>query len=71
MEQRQRRHKAVVGGKVGDSFDLLNVGQQALMAVHHPFRIALRAGGEEDHRRVFRLLFNLRQTRRQQMSENP
>lgn len=41
------------------------------MAVHHPFRIALRAGGKEDHRRVFRLLLNLRQTRRQQMAENP
>ena len=71
MEQRQRRHKAVVSGKVGDGFDLLDVGQQAFMAVHPPFRVALRAGGEEDHRRVFRLLLNLRQTRRQQMSENP
>ena len=71
MEQRQRRHKAVVSGKVGDGFDLLDVGQQAFMAVHHPFRVALRAGGEEDHRRVFRLLLNLRQTRRQQMSKNP
>ena len=71
MEQRQRRHKAVVSGKVGDGFDLLDVGQQAFMTVHHPFRVALRAGGEEDHRRVFRLLLNLRQTRRQQMAENP
>ena len=71
MEQRQRRHKAVVGGKIGDGFNLFHVSQQTFMAMHHPFWIPLRAGGKEDHRRIFRLQLDLRQTRRQQMTKYP
>ena len=71
VKQRQRRHKAVVGGKVGNGFNLLDVGQQAFMAMHYPFRIAFRAGGKQNHRRVFRLLRNLSQLRHQQMAKNP
>lgn len=71
VEQRQRRHKAVVCGKVGDAFDLLDVRQNALVAVDDTFRVALRARGEEDNRVIFRLLLDLRQTRHQQVSKNP
>ncbi len=41
------------------------------MAVDHPFRVPLRAGGKEDHGGIFRLLFHLRQVRHQQVSKNP
>ena len=71
MEQRQRRHKTVTGGKVSNAFDLLNVRQNALVAVDDAFRIALRSRREEDNRVIFRLLFDLRQTRHQQVSKNP
>ncbi len=36
-----------------------------------PFRVAFGTGGEEDNRRIFRLLFDLRQFQRQQMAEDP
>ena len=71
VEQRQRRHKAVVRGKVGDAFDLLDVRQNALVAVDDAFRVALRSRREEDNRVIFRLLFDLGQTRHQQMRKNP
>ena len=71
VEQRQRRHKTVVGCKVGNGFNLLDVGQKTFMTMHDPFRVAFGTGGEEDNRRIFRLLFDLRQFRRQQMAEDP
>ena len=71
VEQRQRRHKTVIRGKVGNAFDLFNVRQNALVAVDDAFRVALRSRREENDRVIFRLLFDLRQTRHQQVSKNP
>ncbi len=71
VEQRQRRHKAVMGGKIGDGFDLLNVRQNAFVTVHHPFRVAFRTGGKQNDRRVLRLLRHLRQTRHQHARKDP
>ena len=71
MEQRQRRHKAVARGEVGDGADLLDVCQQAFMRMHHPFRVAFRTGGKQHHRGVFRLLRQLGAMRHQQMGEDP
>ena len=39
--------------------------------MNHTFRVAFRAGGKEDNGIIFRLLLNLRQTRHQQVRENP
>ena len=58
VEQRQRRHKPVVRGKVGNAFDLLNVCQNALVAVDDAFWVAFRTRREEDNRVIFRLLFD-------------
>ena len=63
VEQRQRGHKAIVSGKVGNRFDLLYVRQNAFVTVNHTFRVAFRAGGKEDNGIILRLLLNLRQTR--------
>lgn len=41
------------------------------MAMDDAFRMAFRTGGKKDQRLFFRLLFNLCQTRHQQMSEDP
>ncbi|MOA27908.1 hypothetical protein D3C78_1488140 [compost metagenome] len=71
VEQRQRRHKAIVGGKVGDGFNLFDVSQQAFVAVHDPLRVPFGAGGKEDNGRIFRLLFNLRQMRGQKVGKDP
>ncbi len=62
---------AVVGGEVGNRFNLLDVRQNAFMAMDDAFWMAFRTGGKEDQRLFFRLLFYLRQARHQQMSEDP
>ncbi len=41
------------------------------MRMHYPFGVAFRAGGEEHHRRLFRLARHLRAARQQQMREDP
>ena len=41
VEQRQRGHKAIVGGEVGNCFDLLYVRQNAFVTVNNAFRVAL------------------------------
>ena len=41
VEQRQRRHEPVIGGKVSNTFNLLHVCQNALVTVNHPFRVPL------------------------------
>ncbi len=71
VKQRQRRHKAIVGGEVGNRFNLLDIRQNTFMAMDNAFRMAFRTGGKEDQRLFFRLLFYLCQTRHQQMSEDP
>ncbi len=71
VKQRQRGHKTVFRGKVGNGPDLLDIRQQALMAVHHTFRIAFGTRRKQHHRGIFRLLFDLGQTRHQYAGENP
>lgn len=71
VEQRQRRHKFIARGKIRHGADLLHIRQQAFMGMHHPFRIALRAGGKQHHRRLLRLLRHLRAAREQQMRQDP
>ncbi len=41
------------------------------MRMHHPFGIALRAGGKQHHRGIFRLLRQLGAARHQQVRDDP
>lgn len=71
VEQWQCRHKAIVGGEVGNGFNLLDVRQNAFMAMDNTFRMTFRTGGKEDQRLFFWLLFYLCEARHQQMREDP
>ena len=71
MEDRQRVEHFVFGREVDDGAYLRDVGQQRAMRQHHALGLAFGAGGEQHHRRAFRIAALFHHAREQHAEQHP